>query len=207
MTVMNKTIWVIVLLLLLTTGGVIVWRNTYQAPEPFSTDINDNAMTNETVFRLTSPTFTHNGVIPTQFTCDGDNINPPLSISGIPEETQSLALLVDDPDIPSEIKESRGIDVFDHWVVFNISPDASDIPQDASGLGIEGQNSSGELGYAGPCPPTEYQPTEHRYFFRVYALDTELALSEGATKEEVEKAMEGHIIAQTETVGRYDRSK
>jgi Raf kinase inhibitor-like YbhB/YbcL family protein len=177
-------------------------------------------MTNGTPLRIASSSFADNGAIPRQFTCDGDNINPPLSISGITEEAKSLVLIVEDPDIPTEVREKLNLNVFDHWVVFNIPvspppagragagrrPTTNNI-QEGSAPGTEGQNSSGKVGYTGPCPPPQYQPTEHRYFFKIYALDTELVLSGGATKEEVEKAMEGHIIAQDEIVGRYDRAK
>jgi Raf kinase inhibitor-like YbhB/YbcL family protein len=138
---------------------------------------------------ITSPAFEHNQYIPSKYTCEGDNINPPLEIAGIPEGTKSLVLIVDDPDAPGGI--------FNHWVVWNIAPvsviEAGSVP------GIEGINGFRKLMYGGPCPPSG----EHRYIFRVYALDILLDLSSNAQKHEVESAMEGHILAKGELVGLY----
>ena len=164
------------------------------------------SMTNN-AFSITSPAFEHNGSIPRIFTCDEEGAsNPELQISGVPEEAVSLAMLMDDPDIPQVFKDERGIDSFDHWTLFNIPTDTTGILEGES-VGTVGVNGRGENGYTGPCPPPEYEPTEHRYFFKLYALDTELDLSEGATKGEVLEAMEGHIIEQTELVGLYDRAE
>ncbi|GIW69038.1 MAG: hypothetical protein KatS3mg100_532 [Candidatus Parcubacteria bacterium] len=143
---------------------------------------------------LTSPTFSNGGVIPKTYTCDGEDICPPLRISGVPENAKALALIMDDPDAP--------VGVWDHWVVFNIPPDVEEIPEGTEPSGVSGRNSWGREGYDGPCPPDR----EHRYFFRLYALDEPLALSSGSTKEEVLRAMEGHILAQAELMGRYDRA-
>ncbi|MBI4093898.1 YbhB/YbcL family Raf kinase inhibitor-like protein [Candidatus Kaiserbacteria bacterium] len=153
---------------------------------------------------LTSPAFQNEASIPSQFTCDAENISPPLSISGVPESTKSLALLVDDPDIPQVFKEQRGIDSFDHWTLFNIPSQTREIAQSGS-VGTRGANDSGRNDYTGPCPPKEYEPSEHRYFFRLYALDTMLDLPVGASKADVLGAMQGHIIEQTELMGRYKR--
>lgn len=155
--------------------------------------------------KLTSSAFQHNGTIPSKYTCDGQNISPPLRIEGVPSNAKSLVLIMDDPDIPAEVKQSRGIQVFDHWVLFNIAPTTSSIKENSS-VGTSGKNGRGESQYTGPCPPPQYEPKEHRYFFKLYALDSTLNLKEGATKNEVEKAMSGHIIAQTELIGRYQRS-
>lgn len=130
--------------------------------------------------------------IPAVFTCDGDDLSPPLRVSDLPEGTQTLAVVMDDPDAPSG--------TFDHWVAFDIAP-ATEIPEGASELGMAGSNSSGDLGYTGPCPPSG----THRYFIRVYALDTELGLPEGATKQEVLDAAEGHVLGQGTLVGTYRR--
>lgn len=169
---------------------------------------NTGALTNSSAdamtLSLTSPAFQNQGSIPSQFTCDAENISPPLSISGVPEAAKSLVLLMDDPDIPQVFKEQRGIDSFDHWTLFNISSGTREIAQ-AGSAGVRGANSSGESAYTGPCPPKEYQPSEHRYFFRLYALDTVLDLAEGATKADVLAAMAGHIIDQAELMGRYKR--
>lgn len=167
---------------------------------PTSTPMTDQSLT------LTSSAFQSGGSIPSRFTCDGENVNPPLSISGVPEGARSLALLVDDPDIPEEVKGSLGKDVFDHWVLFNISPETvaigeGQVPEGA----IEGANGSGESAYTGACPPKQFEPKEHRYFFKLYALDVMLDLPEGAQKDAVEQAMEGHILGQAELMGRYER--
>ncbi|MBI2610506.1 YbhB/YbcL family Raf kinase inhibitor-like protein [Candidatus Kaiserbacteria bacterium] len=153
---------------------------------------------------LTSSAFQHNASIPSQFTCDAENISPPLSISGVPEGAMSLALLMDDPDIPQVFKQERGIDSFDHWTLFNIPPETTEIPQGGS-VGTRGVNGAGKNEYTGPCPPREYEPSEHRYFFRVYALDMMLDLPPGTSKVDVLRAMEGHVLEQEEFVGKYKR--
>ncbi|MBI4079622.1 YbhB/YbcL family Raf kinase inhibitor-like protein [Candidatus Kaiserbacteria bacterium] len=150
---------------------------------------------------LTSPAFQNAASIPSQFTCDAENVSPPLSISGVPEVTKSLALLMDDPDVPKALKPDG---IFDHWTLFNISPETREIAQ-AGSVGTAGMNGASRNAYTGPCPPREYEPSEHRYFFRVYALDTMLDLPVGASKADVLAAMEGHIIAQAELMGKYKR--
>jgi Raf kinase inhibitor-like YbhB/YbcL family protein len=139
-----------------------------------------------------SPAFEPNKQIPEKYSCDGENINPPLTIENIPKETKSLALLMDDPDAPSG--------TFDHWVVWNIPPSTSKIAEHTV-PGTEGLNSAREHGYHAPCPPSG----THRYFFKVYALDMELGLGANAKKKDVEKAMQGHILAKGELVGLYSR--
>lgn len=166
---------------------------------------NTNETMNDTTLTLTSSAFAPNGSIPAQYTCDGQNITPPLTITGVPQEAKSLTLIVDDPDIPQEVKASRGIEVFDHWVVFNIAPHSLSVHEGEQLRGTLGQNSAGATAYTGPCPPAQYEPTEHRYRFKLYALDIELNLAEGATREAVEQAITGHIMEQTELVGRYER--
>ena len=163
-------------------------------------------MSEVTSLTLTSSAFTHGGTIPEMYTCDGVNINPPLTISGIPEGTKSLALIVDDPDIPQVFKDQRGIDSFDHWTVYNLPPDTTEILE-GSVVGSVGLNSrgEGESAYTGPCPPTEYEPTEHRYFFKLYALSGTLNFIKAPTKAEVEQAINGMVIQQAELVGLYDR--
>jgi Raf kinase inhibitor-like YbhB/YbcL family protein len=142
---------------------------------------------------LRSTVFSHNGHIPPLYTCEGKDINPPLEVHNIPQGAQSLALIVEDPDAPNG--------VFDHWLVWNILPQR-DIAE-RSNPGINGTNSFGKTGYGGPCPPSG----SHRYFFRVYALDIELDLLAGANKKELQKAMEGHILAEGELMGLYKKSK
>ena len=155
----------------------------------------------ETTLTLTSPVFEHNALIPSRFTCDGENISPPLSWSEVPEGAKSFALLMDDPDVPKQLRPDG---VFDHWTLFNIPPTISGIPEGGT-TGIAGANGAGKDEYTGPCPPKQYEPSEHRYFFRLYALDSMLSLGTGAQKADVLKAMEGHILAEAELMGRYKR--
>lgn len=155
-----------------------------------------------TTLSITSSAFEQNGRIPSQYTCDGDRaINPPLAFSGVPEGAKSLALVMDDPDVPKVLHPDG---VFDHWVLFNIPPDIRGIAEGAS-VGTAGANGGGKNAYTGPCPPPQYEPKEHRYIFVLYALDATLPLKEGATKQEVLKAIEGHVIQQAELIGRYNR--
>jgi Raf kinase inhibitor-like YbhB/YbcL family protein len=153
---------------------------------------------------LRSAAFTHGTSIPSQFTCDAENISPPLQFTGVPEGAKSLVLLMDDPDIPQVFKEQSGIDSFDHWTLFNIAPDTAEISQ-AGSAGVRGANGSRQSSYTGPCPPREYEPSEHRYFFRLYALDAMLDLPPGSSKAAVLAAMEGHVIAEAELMGKYKR--
>ncbi len=151
--------------------------------------------------RLTSTAFEHNGPIPAKHTCQGDDINPPLVIDGIPSEAVSLVLLCDDPDAATD-PNGPGI-TFDHWIIWNIPPQLHEIPENSTLQNASiGANSTGKPEYMGPCPPTG----SHRYFFRLYALDTKLDLSEGSDKESVENALAGHVIVQTELIGTYQKA-
>lgn len=144
-------------------------------------------------FSISSPAFTMNQNIPARFTCDGEDISPELIFEGVPEGTKSLALVVDDPDAP------RG--VWTHWTAWNIPPATSGVKENAV-PGTEGLNSSGGIGYEGPCPPDR----EHRYVFTLYALDSLLSLPQGSTKEELLLALTPHIIEKTQLIGRYNRN-
>lgn len=150
--------------------------------------------------KLESTAFIANGMIPFLYTCDGQDMSPPLSWDAPPTGTQSLALIVDDPDAPGRI--------FVHWVLYDIPPETRQLPQAVAATatlpngGTQGQNDFGNLGYGGPCPPSGL----HRYFFKLYALDRELGLQSGATKAQLEAAMSGHILAGAELIGRYSRS-
>ena len=150
--------------------------------------------------KITSPAFKHNENIPAQYTCDGENVNPPLNFIEVPEETKSLVLLMDDPDVPKSIRPDG---MWDHWVVFNIPADTLGIDEDTSPPGIVGRNTRDTNEYGGPCPPDR----EHRYFFKFYALDTDFDFDASPTKAEVESAMEGHIIEKAELIGLYERQK
>ena len=140
---------------------------------------------------ITSPAFAEGEKIPSKYTCDGENINPPLEISNVPHGAQSLTLFVEDPDAPNR--------TFIHWVVFNIDPKSyiseNFVP------GISGNNTSGKTGYTGPCPPSG----SHRYFFKIFALDSLLGLEVGAEKGAIEKAMEGHVIGFGQVMGTYEK--
>ncbi len=153
--------------------------------------------------KLTSSAFTEGAKIPSKYTCDGQNVNPPLTISDVPAKAKSLVLIMDDPDIPDFVKQKFGIQVWDHWIVFNVPPETREIPEGKNPPGVVGRNTGGNNSYGGPCPPDR----EHRYFFKLYALNTELDLPEGATKAEVEKAMKNHILAEAKLMGRYERVK
>ena len=127
---------------------------------------------------IISPAFSEGEEIPKIYTCDGNNINPPLEFSEVPENAKSLVLIMDDPDVPRNLKPDG---IFDHWVVFNIPPEITKIDENSKPLGIVGKNSAGQSEYTGPCPPDR----KHRYFFKLYALDSLLELDERATKKEV----------------------
>ncbi len=143
---------------------------------------------------MTSASFREGGRIPRKHTCDGDDASPPLRISGVPEGTAGIALIMDDPDAP--------MGTFVHWVVWNIDAAKADMPEAAAGLGVDGTNSFRRSGYNGPCPPPG---KPHRYFFKAYALDSTLSLKPGSVKAALEAAMEGHILAKAELMGTYSR--
>lgn len=144
--------------------------------------------------KLISSAFENNQSIPVEFTCDGANVNPPLSISGVPEGSKSLVLIVDDPDAPAGD--------WVHWTLWNIEPDTTEIKQGSLPEGTtEGITDFGKPGYGGPCPPSG----THRYQFKLYALDTILSLGKNASKSDIESAMQGHILDQALLIGLYKR--
>ena len=145
--------------------------------------------------KITSSAFQQGGNIPSKFSCDGANTNPPLQISDAPREVKSLVLIVDDPDAPSGL--------FTHWAIWNISPQTSTIAEGSTPKGIQATNDFGRSGYGGPCPPSG----THRYYFKIFALDRELDLPFGAKRSQLDAAMKGHVIAQGELMGRYSRKK
>lgn len=147
--------------------------------------------------KITSPAFANNGLIPARYTCDGAGMNPALVFSGAPASAKSLALIVEDPDVPKSLKADG---LFQHWLLWDIAPDSKGI---AEGAGKGGINETGSAGFMGPCPPDR----EHRYFFRLFALDTKLTAAKISSRADLDKAMAGHVIAQAELVGRYDRQK
>lgn len=144
--------------------------------------------------KITSTVFENNEIIPVNYTCDGENINPPLVILDVPQNAKSLSLIMEDPDAPDE--------PFTHWLMWNIDPITEDIEAGETPEGaVEGLNSSGEKGYIGPCPPTN----SHHYIFKLFALDTTIDLPFQSDKENLLEKMEGHIIDQSELTGFYSR--
>ncbi len=149
--------------------------------------------------KLTSSAFLHNDRIPSQYTCEGDDMIPPFEILEVPQSAKSLVLIMDDPDVPEWIRPEK---MWDHWLVWNIPPTTQLIKEGEEPHGVIGQNSGATQGYMGPCPPDR----EHRYFFKLYAIDTLLDLPDTASKLEVMNAMTGHVIEEAELIGRYTLS-
>lgn len=148
---------------------------------------------------LTSNAFKHEAAIPVRYTCTDADLSPELTWSGAPDATASFALIMDDPDAPGS--------TWVHWIVFNLPADTTTLPEginsddDLPGDALHGQNSWRRSDYGGPCPPSG----THRYFFKLYALDSTLDLAPGATKTDVLAAMEGHILAETQLIGTYHK--
>jgi Raf kinase inhibitor-like YbhB/YbcL family protein len=149
---------------------------------------------------ISTTSFQNGGDIPRKFTCDGADVSPELSWTGAPTSTQSFALVADDPDAP--------VGTWTHWVLFDLPATTKDLPEGVSKIdelptgGRQGRNDFRKIGYGGPCPPPG---KPHRYFFKLYALDGKLNLKPGASKQEVEQAMQGHVVAQAEWMGKYRR--
>ena len=144
--------------------------------------------------KITSIAFEQGNSIPSQYTCDGKDLIPPLQFSEVPEETKSLAIIIDDPDSP--IPEG-----WDHFIAWNISPNTKEITEGMEPKAVKGKNSWDILKYKGPCPPNE-----HRYYFRIFALDTFLKIPEGSTKAELLQSIDGHILDKAELWGKYKRN-
>ncbi len=144
--------------------------------------------------KLTSPAFKDGGRIPDKYTCEGENISPPLEISGVPQGAKSLVLIVDDPDAP--------MGTWDHWIVWNIDPTTTKIGENSTPEGaVQGLNDFRQHEYGGPAPPSG----THRYIFKLYALNITLKLHDDAVKQDVENAMNGNVIAQTQLMGTFSR--
>ena len=186
------------LLFALTMGSCSDQRRQSETPvvqAPVATGPQEQKME----IKLTSSAFKEGEAIPRQYTCDGIDISPPLEWTGVPKSAKTIALIADDPDAPSG--------TFVHWVLYNLPAEniglVENVPatDNVKGGGLQGKNGFEKIGYGGPCPPSG----THRYFFKIYALDNELPLKAGATKAEVEKAMQGHIVAQGQLMGTYSR--
>jgi Raf kinase inhibitor-like YbhB/YbcL family protein len=154
-------------------------------------------------FVITSPAFIENGPIPKEYTCEGADVSPPLSWSGAPRSTQSFALIVDDPDAPDPSAPRR---TWVHWVLYNIPAETQSLSADQAKKGLpegtlQGRNDWGKTGYGGPCPPIG----RHRYFHKIYALDTKLPDLGSPTKAELLNAMTGHVLAEARLVGTYQK--
>ena len=152
---------------------------------------------------LRSSEFEHGGTIPRRFTCEGEDVSPPLAWSGVPPGTKALALIVDDPDAPDPAHPRQ---TWVHWVLYDVPPAASVLPTAMKASALppgtrEGVNDWGRTGYGGPCPPIG----RHRYYFKLYALDAPLGDLHRPTKAQLEQAMEGHVLAHTELMGTYQK--
>ncbi len=179
----------VITLLIALAFAFLYFRGEREAPAP--------KVVNLTLF---SEAFEDGGNIPVKYTCDGQDVSPPLGWSDPPEGTISFVLIVEDPDAPGG--------VFTHWVIYNIPADLRRLPEGVpkegklEGIGVQGRNDFNKLGYGGPCPP---RGPAHRYFFKLYALDITLNLKPGASKNQVLRAIEGHVLAYGELMGRYGR--
>jgi len=155
--------------------------------------------------QLASPSFASMASIPTKYTCEGADWSPPLSWTGVPRSAKSLVLIVDDPDAPDPAAPRM---TWVHWVVYNLSPSTTSLPESQSGKSLPrgaqtGLNDWKKSNYGGPCPPVG----RHRYFFKLYALDVVLADLGHPSKQDVEKAMQGHVVGSAELVGTYEKAK
>lgn len=195
---------IIILILIILVGGGIFWYAIQKrSAEESSPESGFEALEGEEVLtgyveyknmKIQSLAFSNNRSIPQKYTCDGENVNPPLRFNDVPEGTESLVLIVDDPDAP------KGTWV--HWTLWNISPAIHDVLENSvPERAIEGMTDFGRSGYGGPCPPSG----SHRYFFKLYALDTVLDLHPSADVKDIEQAMEGHILGEAQLIGLYQR--
>lgn len=185
-------------IIIIIIAGIVIYTQysmhyTPSGEQESASSVTSKVSVTTTLMKLTSSAFEHNNSIPSKYTCDSDNISPPLEISQVPEDAASLVLIVDDPDAPSGD--------FVHWTVFNIPPTTTKIAEGTAPQGIEAMTDFGKTGWGGPCPPAG----SHRYFFKLYALDMELDLDNTATKAEIETSMTGHVLDRTELLGTYMR--
>lgn len=189
--IMKKLILFLLLVLVITLG---IFYSIFARQEKPKPAVKNNTSNKMKQLNISSSAFADRGKIPSKYTCDGEDVNPPLVFENVPEDAQSLVLIVEDPDAPGK--------TWVHWVVFNISPHVSGISEDSvpSG-GMEAVTDFGKAGYGGACPPSG----THRYYFKLYALDTTLDVTEDVTREELEHAMQRHILDKAELVGLYSR--
>lgn len=178
---MKSSLWIIATIIILFGAIIII----------FEPQTKDQSVKNSTL-KLTSPAFDNGNMIPVNYTCQGQNINPPLEISGVPPQTKSLVLVMDDPD--SSLKS------WTHWIVYSIPPETN-LVQAGVAPGVQGVNSWSEAGYGGPCPPSG----QHRYVFKLYALDISPQFIKTPTRSDLETLMKGHILDQTQLTGLYSK--
>ena len=199
---MGKKYTIFVLLLALILLGVLSLRFLYQREAPIIDTPTNDVLTKTGTMKIESNAFPDKGLIPEKFTCDGENINPPLIFSDIPAGAQSLVLIMDDPDVPKNLRPDG---LWVHWVIYNIPPNIKEISENSVLTNVAfGIGTSQKTTYGGPCPPDR----EHRYFFKLFALDVpQLTFIAIPTKEQIELAMEGHIIETAQLMGRYDRKR
>jgi Raf kinase inhibitor-like YbhB/YbcL family protein len=193
--VKNKIFVVAVSIVTLAIGAWYI-SIPFVGPNRYVPDVTPTPAQAPQLLKLTSSAFANEDTIPALYTCDGQKIHPPLSISGVPNGTKSLAIIIDDPDAPAG--------TFTHWAIWNIDPGTVEIPAGSvPSRAMEGTNSLGSRGFTSPCPPKGAAP--HRYFFTLYALDNANTLDGKATKDDLVTAMNGHIIEQTNLIGSYGR--
>jgi Raf kinase inhibitor-like YbhB/YbcL family protein len=190
---MKKAITVIILIIILGFAAGIIYKYSGKHTTVFNNQEQQKINTT-TPMTITSAVFADNQAIPKQYTCDGAGINPPLQFGSVPSEAKSLALLVEDPDAPTGI--------WIHWLMWNIPPTVNQIAENSVPTGaVQGQESSGQNVFGAPCPPSGI----HHYIFTVYALDSTLTLPSYSTAENLQAAMQGHIIEQAQIIGLYGR--
>ena len=192
----------IVLFVSLMLANAIACSSRQQPAHPpaiSQASVNNSTAPQKPEIKLTSTAFKEGDAIPRGYTCDGANVSPPLEWTGVPKSAKTIAIITDDPDAPSG--------TWVHWVLFNLPAEGLGLIENTpqaetlTGGGVQGKNDFGKIGYGGPCPPSG----THRYFFKFYALDSELPLQAGATKAEIEQAMQGHIVAEAQLMGTYHR--
>jgi hypothetical protein len=190
---MNKTqIALLLVIAALIIAGVYFFPR--KATEPKEEAPKSSESVTSTNMQIKSPTFSQGESIPKKYSCQGEDISPPLQFEDVPKDAESLALIVDDPDAPGQ--------TFVHWTVWNIDPETKKIDEDSTpSEATEGQNDFGKTSYGGPCPPAG----EHRYFFKLYALEKKLDLGSEAGKQDLLKAMEGHKLAEAQLIGVYEK--
>lgn len=194
-----KYIFFIIVVILIAGSFIVALNSPAEVAQPDENlKLDDSIVNNQELLmntlKLTSLSFGHNEKIPARHTCDGEGISPELEIRRVDANAKSLVLIMDDPDAPSG--------VWDHWVKFNIATSTTEIKEGSEPNGVSGVGTAGNKEYFGPCPPDR----EHRYFFKLFSLDIKLDLKEGATKKQVEEAMKGHILQQTELIGLYEQA-